>query len=491
MKYVSTRGQAPALSFADMLLRGMAPDGGLYVPEHWPRLSMPSSPGLNQRTTQESTETSKPSSQTSPYLEAAHAVLLPFAGEGIAPNELRSLIYQAYESFAHPEVAPLSDLRALREDLWLMELYHGPTLAFKDVALQLLGRLIEHELATRGDYVTIVGATSGDTGSAAIEACRDRRGLEVFILHPHGRVSEVQRRQMTTVTSENIHNIAIEGSFDDCQDIVKAMFADEPFRRLHRLAAVNSINFARVAAQIVYYYTAASTLANLTGRNASAPVSFAVPSGNFGNAYASYAAMRTGLNIRQLVVGSNRNDILTRFFQTGRLETRQVIPTTSPSMDIQVSSNLERLLFEVRRRDGYATASFMEELRNTGHVTLNKKLMNDLCLLWSAARVSEEETTATMADAYQKTGRLIDPHTAVGLGAALKTGSDQDVPLIVLATAHPAKFPDVVQAATGLRPELPPRVADLHERAEHLTVLPNDLNTIQRFIAHTITSTIS
>ena len=362
-----------------------------------------------------------------------------------------------------------------------MELFHGPTLAFKDIALQLVGRLFDHELARRGERVTIVGATSGDTGSAAIEACRDRDSLDVFVLHPHGRVTEVQRRQMTTVPSSNVHNIAVEGSFDDCQDLVKAMFADEAFRRRHRLAAVNSINFARVMAQIVYYVVAARVLGGNSGNGR--PVAFAVPTGNFGNVYAGYAAHRMGLDVSQLVVGSNTNDILTRFFASARLEIREVVPTMSPSMDIQVSSNLERLLFELNGRDGAATAALLEAFRATGEATLPPGPAGGLRPLWAGARVDEDATLAVIGDVYRRTGRMIDPHTAVGVGAAAGRRRDRDAPTVVLATAHPAKFPDAVERACGRRPRLPDHLADLHERPERCSVLGNDLAAVQRFVA--------
>ena len=475
LNYVSSRGRAPELAFADVLLAGLATDGGLYVPEQWPSLSAAGKALPAAHTT--AGGASGPS-----YAETAVEVMWPFV-EGQIPREaFEDLTADAYTTFDHPDVAPLVPLDS-DGGLWLMELFGGPTLAFKDIALQLVGRLFDHELARRGERVTIVGATSGDTGSAAIEACRDRDALDIFVLHPRGRVSEVQRRQMTTVPSANVHNIAIEGSFDDCQDLVKAMFADEAFRRRHRLAAVNSINFARVMAQIVYYVVAARALGG-AGR----PVSFAVPSGNFGNVYAGYAAHRMGLDIGQLTVGSNRNDILARFLATGRLETREVIPTMSPSMDIQVSSNLERLLFELLGRDGAATAALLGELRATGVAGLGAGTAAGLYPLWSGARVDEQQTLAVIGDTYRRTGRMIDPHTAVGVGAAAACRRDPEVPMVVLSTAHPAKFPDAVSRACGRRPELPERLADLTSRPERCTDLDNDLAEVQRFVAaHTRT----
>ena len=497
LRYISTRGQAPEPAFADVLLAGLASDGGLYVPREWPSPAPPTSqeraqvegPGCDDSspaseeqsaaaTPARSSEEPPPASQPGPrYAETAVEVMWPFVEGEIHREEFEELTAAAYSTFDHPEVAPLV---ALEEDegLWLMELYHGPTLAFKDIALQLVGRLFDHELARRGERVTIVAATSGDTGSAAIEACRDREALDIFVLHPRGRVSEVQRRQMTTVPSANVHNIAIDGSFDDCQDLVKAMFADEPFRRRHRLAAVNSINFARVMAQVVYYVVAARALGV-----GSEGVSFTVPSGNFGNVYAGYAAHRMGLDIAQLVVGSNRNDILARFLASGRLEIREVIPTISPSMDIQVSSNLERLLFELQGRNGAATAGTVERLRATGSVELAPAAMAALHPLWSGAKVDEPETLAIIGDTYRRTGRLIDPHTAVGVGAARACRRDPDVPMVVLSTAHPAKFPDAVERACGHRPELPERLADLAERSERCTELRNDPAAVQGFVA--------
>ena len=531
LRYVSTRGKAPDLAFADVLLAGLATDGGLYVPESWPALgphptAASASPAEGAETTTPAripappaeagtspaplgaaepeagvrgagagsispddppTATGAPAGGTTDgapppsYAATAVEVMWPFVAGQIERAAFESLTADAYTTFDNPDVAPLVPLDE-DKGLWLMELFHGPTLAFKDIALQLVGRLFDHELARRGERVTIVGATSGDTGSAAIEACRDRDSLDIFVLHPRGRVSDVQRRQMTTVPSANVHNIAVDGSFDDCQDLVKAMFADEPFRRRHRLAAVNSINFARVMAQIVYYVVAARALAPASGGRSS-PVSFAVPTGNFGNVYAGYAAHRMGLDLAQLVVGSNTNDILARFFAGARLEIREVVPTMSPSMDIQVSSNLERLLFELIGRDGAATAALLEGFRATGEADLTPAMAAGLAPLWSGARVDESETLSVIGDVHRRTGMMIDPHTAVGVGASATARRDLDVPMVVLATAHPAKFPDAVKAACGLRPELPDRLADLHARPERCTNLDNDLAAVQRFVA--------
>ena len=503
LRYVSTRGQAPELAFADVLLAGLATDGGLYVPESWPNLSPTSEAGASGAGAgaispdDPPTATGHPSGHAAgapppappgphepaggaPYAATAAEVMWPFVEGQIDRQAFEALTAESYATFDHPDVAPLVALDP-DEGLWLMELFHGPTLAFKDIALQLVGRLFDHELARRGERVTIVGATSGDTGSAAIEACRDRDSLDIFVLHPRGRVTDVQRRQMTTVPSANVHNIAIDGSFDDCQDLVKAMFADEAFRRRHRLGAVNSINFARVMAQVVYYVVAARALAGASGQGG--PVAFAVPTGNFGNVYAGYAAHRMGLELSQLVVGSNTNDILTRFFASARLEIREVVPTMSPSMDIGVSSNLERLLFELIGRDGAATAALLEGFRSTGEADLAPGPAAGLAPLWSGARVDEAQTLSIIGDVHRRTGMMIDPHTAVGVGAAAAARRDPDTPTVVLATAHPAKFPDAVEAACGLRPELPDRLADLLARPERCTMLDNDLAAVQRYVA--------
>jgi threonine synthase len=453
MRYISTRGAAPELGFADTLLAGLAADGGLYVPVEWPALSVPD--------------------DAISYVDVAVAVMWPFVEGDIERDAFEAMVADTYATFDHPDVVPLTELG---DGLYLAELYHGPTLAFKDVALQLVGRLFDHELARRGERVTIIGATSGDTGSAAIEALRDRQAIDVVILHPEGRVSEVQRRLMTTVDSPNIRNVAIDGTFDDCQDLVKAMFADEPFRSAQQLSAVNSINFARVMAQTVYYVTSQRKLGG-------GPVSFAVPTGNFGNVFSGYGAMRMGLPIRQLVVGSNRNDILTRFFATGTMSITEVHATISPAMDIQVSSNLERLLFELNGRDGAALADLMMQFRAEGTVTFSTDLLDRLSENFSGFRFDDEETAAMIATVLDETGVLIDPHTAIGVAAAKAGWADRSVPMVVLGTADPAKFPDAVEAATGIHPELPARLADLFDRSEHLDHLPNDLAAVEAYVA--------
>ena len=360
--------------------------------------------------------------------------------------------------------------------------FHGPTLSFKDVALQLVGQLFEHELRKRGEHLTIVGATSGDTGSAAIEACRDRETLDVFMLHPDGRVSEVQRRQMTSVLSPNIHNIAIEGTFDDCQDLVKAMFADLGFRDRHRLSAVNSINWGRILAQVVYYVRTAAVLGA-----PDTPVAFAVPTGNFGNVFAAWVARQMGVPIASLVIGSNENDILTRFLDTGVMEMHDVVATTSPAMDIQVSSNFERLLFELVGRDGEEVASRMERFREEGRIDLGD-VLGPMREVFTGARIDDAAVQRIIAATYRRSDVVVDPHTAVGLGAAALRHRDPSVPIVCVATAHPAKFPDAVEQAIGDRPELPEHLADLFDREERCVTLPNDLQAVQGYIDSVIPS---
>ena len=457
MQYVSTRGAAPILGFEDVLLAGLARDGGLYVPQHWPQLSADDIRAMDG----------------APYHDVAFTVIRPFIDDdAIGDAELRGLLAETYAVFDHPAVTPL---RQMDSATWLLELFHGPTLAFKDIALQLLGRLFERILAKRGESVTIVGATSGDTGSAAIEACRNRDNIDIFILHPSGRVSEVQRRQMTTVDASNVHNIAIEGTFDDCQDLVKAMFNDAAFRDDLNLSAVNSINWARIVAQTVYYFAAGAALG--------APdreMTFVVPTGNFGNVYAGYVAHRMGLPVKRFLVASNRNDILTRFFESGDMSMAPVVPSLSPSMDIQVSSNFERLLFDLLDRHGSALAEAMTDFRASGSLTAGGNLHVLARHLFTGRRRDDAQTLATIRAVHETLGLLIDPHTAVGLGAAAE--ADGAGKTIVLATAHPAKFPDAVEKATGVRPALPPRLADLFDRPERMSTLPNELAGVQEFV---------
>ncbi len=458
MRYISTRGEAPVLGFEQVLLAGLARDGGLYVPEAWPRLSAEEIRGLRGL----------------PYAELVTRIAAAFVEGEIEESVLRALVAEAYEGFEHAAVAPLKQLGPA---LWLMELFHGPTLAFKDYPLQVVGRLFDRVLTARGGHVTIVGATSGDTGSAAIEGCRGRASIDVFILHPEGRVSEVQRRQMTTVQEPNVHNLAIAGSFDDCQDMVKALFKDQAFRDEASLSAVNSINWARIMVQVAYYFHAALALGA-----PERPVAFSVPTGNFGNVFAGYVAMQMGLPIAKLIVGSNRNDILTRFFESGAMTIETVEPSLSPSMDIQVSSNFERLLFELLGRDGAAVSRTLEGFRDSGRFSLEPALLQEALKVFQAHRCSDEESLAEVARAHRETGEVIEPHSAIGLAAARAAQESLEVPVVALATAHPAKFPDAVERAIGRRPALPARAADLYEREERVTRLPNELAAVRAHI---------
>jgi threonine synthase len=461
--YVSTRevrAQPTELSFAEVLLGGLAEDGGLYVPDKLPRLdpaSLRIYAGL-------------------PYPQAAALVMSLFSGACFPATELRKLTATAYSKFHHAAVAPLVQLD---ENLWLLELFHGPTLAFKDLALQLVGLLLDALLARRNEHVTIVGATSGDTGSAAIEACRDREAIDVFILYPRNRISEVQRRQMTTVASPNAHAIAIEGTFDDCQDLVKALFADLGFRRELNLSAVNSINWARIAAQTVYYIVAGAALGAPTRQ-----ISFSVPTGNFGNVYAGHVARGMGLPVDRLVIGTNRNDILFRYLATGSMTLAPVEPSLSPSMDIQVASNFERLLFELKGRNGAAVAEAMQTLRRTGVLPEDDQAWHAARGLFSARKVNDVQTIQTIAETYARTGILIDPHTAVAVASGQEeiAAREVDAPMVALASAHPAKFPQAVERATGIRPALPPELGDLLERSERVAGLPNEVGAVKQFI---------
>jgi threonine synthase len=447
-------------SFEDVLLAGLAADGGLFVPETLPKLGAAELAGLAGR----------------PYADLAARIMGLFAGETFNPEGLRGLTEAAYGGFRHAAVAPLAQLD---EKLWLLELFHGPTLAFKDLALQLLGRLFDAALARRAEHVTIIGATSGDTGSAALAACRDRAALDIFMLYPHGRISEVQRRQMTTVEAPNAHALAIEGNFDDCQDIVKALFAEPALRRELNLSAVNSINFARVAAQIVYYISAGLALGAANGR----AVSFSVPTGNFGNVYAGHLARAMGLPIERLVIGTNANDILQRYIATGKMTIGTVTASLSPSMDIQVASNFERLLFELKGRNGAAVATALRAFRENGALPADDQGWRRARQLFAAHRVDDKMTLDTIRETYRHSGALIDPHTAVAIAAArAEMNEETTTPMIALATAHPAKFPDAVERATGVRPPLPAELADIMERRERVTVLPKDAAAVGNFL---------
>jgi threonine synthase len=457
--HVSTRGEAPALGFSDALLAGLARDGGLYLPEAWPSLQ----PEAIQAFAGES------------YSDVAKAVLGPLVDGDIPEADLGRMIDQAYATFRHAATCPLTQLG---DNLFVLELFHGPTLAFKDVAMQLLGRLMDHVLKARGARATIVGATSGDTGSAAVEAFKGLEQVDVFILYPHGRVSDVQRRQMTTVASPNIHALAVEGTFDDCQSMVKGMFNHARFRDELQLSGVNSINWARVAAQAVYYFTAAVSLGS-----PHRPVSFSVPTGNFGDILAGWVAKRMGLPIERLMIGTNANDILARTLQSGAYEIKGVQPTASPSMDIQISSNFERLLFEAYGRDAGAIRRLMANLAQSRAFLVDAEPLARIREEFSAEAVDETNVAAEMAEAFRSTGYVLDPHTAVGTRAARALLRERpETPVVALSTAHPAKFPEAVERATGIRPALPPHMADLMERRESFTVLPNDQGAIERFI---------
>ena len=450
MRYVSTRGSAPVLGFADVVLAGLATDGGLYVPETWP--------------------TATPANGGS-YAELAASIFAPYLGDDISSDTMLSLSGDAYSTFRHPDVVPLVDLEPGHQ---LMELFHGPTLAFKDVALQLLGRLFDHILTQRNERVTIVGATSGDTGSAAIDGVKNCDNVNIVILYPKGRVSDVQRRQMTTVNSPNVRTVAIDGTFDDCQDLVKAMFNHSDFRERNNLSAVNSINWARVMAQVVYYFEIA--------RRVNGEFDVTVPTGNFGNVLSGWIAKQMGAPVRHLVVASNENDILTRFFESLAMTVTGVHPTLSPSMDIQVSSNFERLLFEMNGRDGGLTAEQLRVFRDKGTLSVEPDQYEKwIAPTFRAGRANNHDTLATIRSVHESMGMLIDPHTAVGVKAAREFAED-GVPMITLATAHPAKFPDAVERATGVRPSLPEHLSNLFDRPERTTDLPNDLAAVEAFV---------
>jgi threonine synthase len=452
VRYVSTRGRAPELGFADVLLAGLAVDGGLYVPDSWPSLP-PVRPGAT-------------------YAERAAQVIVPFVGDDLDQATVLRLCREAYATFRHPAVVPLVQLA---DHHFVQELFHGPTLAFKDVALQLVGRLFDHVLGQHGRRVTIVGATSGDTGSAAIDGVKACANVDIVILFPLGRTSEVQRRQMTTVDAPNVRVVAVEGTFDDCQDLVKAMFTDVAFRERMALSAVNSINWARVMAQIVYYVVATDVLRG--------PVTFSVPTGNFGNVLAGWIARQMGAPIDGFVIGSNCNDILARFVNDNDMSAADVVPSLSPSMDILVSSNFERLLFEMNGRDGGITAEQLQRFRSTGRLDVEAdQRASHIDGVFRAASLDDTETLAVIARTYAATGMLLDPHSAVAVGAAAIAG---DGTVVSLATAHPAKFPDAVEKATGVRPPLPPHLADLFDRPERFVTLPNDLAAIEHYVEHT------
>ncbi|WP_293868947.1 threonine synthase [uncultured Alsobacter sp.] len=459
MQHVSTRGEAPVLGFSDALLAGLARDGGLYLPQSWPRLDAAAIAALAGR----------------PYAAAAQTVIGPFVDGDIAQRDFAAMTEAAYATFRHPAVCPLTQIG---DNLFVLELFHGPTLAFKDVAMQLLGRMMDAVLARTGRRATIVGATSGDTGSAAIEAFCGLERVDVFILYPHGRVSPVQRRQMTTVRADNVHAIAVEGDFDDCQALVKAMFNHHAFRDALSLSGVNSINWARIVAQVVYYFTAAVTLGS-----PHRPVSFSVPTGNFGDILAGWVAKQMGLPIETLAIATNANDILARTLATGRYERTGVVATTSPSMDIQISSNFERLLFEAVGRDAGIVRGMMDSLSQSGAFTIPEPALAAIRRDFVAGRADEDAVKAEMARTWKAAGYLLDPHTAVGVSVGRSVLERAPAtPLVVLGTAHPAKFPKAVHDATGVEPALPQHLVDLHDRQERFSVLPNDLQRVEDFI---------
>ncbi len=457
MRYISTRGRAPALGFCDTVLAGLAGDGGLYLPETWPEIAREEIAGFANR----------------PFSDIATTLIARFVDNEIAKPELTALIEAAYSTFRHKSTTPVVELEP---GLFVLELFHGPTLAFKDVAMQFLARVMNNILMARGRRATIIGATSGDTGSAAIDAFKGRDNIDIFILHPEGRTSEVQRRQMTTVLADNVHNIAVQGTFDDCQALVKGMFNDKPFRDAASLSGVNSINWGRIVAQIVYYFTAAAALGSPYRK-----VDFTVPTGNFGDIFAGEAARRMGLPVNRLVIATNVNDILKRTLETGQYEVDGVHPTMSPSMDIQVSSNFERLVFESTGRDGEQTGRLMASLAQSGGFALPETALAAIRAGFAAGTADEAATSAAMKRTYEDSGYLADPHTAVGLDVA-RAFRDPAHPMIALATAHPAKFPVAVMEATGVEPALPVWLAGLMYREERLTVLPNDLTTVEDFV---------
>ncbi len=461
MRHVSTRGEAPSLGFADVMLAGLARDGGLYVPDAWPRLEPQTIAGFAGR----------------PYAEVATDIVRRFVGDSIGDADLARMVREAYGGFRHPAVAPLTQLGV---STFTLELFHGPTLAFKDLAMQLLARLLDHVLAARGERRTVVVATSGDTGGAAAEAFRGNSQVDLVVLFPNGRISAVQRRMMTTAAADNVSAVAIDGTFDDCQALVKAMFNHHAFADRVRLSGVNSINWARIVAQTVYYFTAAVALGGPSRK-----IAFTVPTGNFGDIYAGYVAQRMGLPIDRLIVATNVNDILARTLATGSYELRDVVATTSPSMDIQVSSNFERLLFDAYDRNGAAIRALMGALAQSKRFTVSPQALTQIRALFGAARADESEVSAIIRTVRRETGHFVDPHTAVGIAVAEKERRDPATPMVVLSTAHAAKFPDAVAAACGARPDLPEWLNDLEQRPERVTVLPVDQSAVERFVLST------
>lgn len=459
MKYISTRGKAPLLNFEEVLMAGLASDGGLYVPEYYPQFD----PAMIKNAAHR------------PYIETAFHVMYPFVQEAISEQDFHDMLDKTYQRFTHPAVVPLTQIDS---SSWLLELFHGPTIAFKDVALCLLGNLFSYFLKRKNQKITVIGATSGDTGSAAIEGLRGLDNVDVFIFYPHERTSDVQRKQMTTVKDKNIHTIAVRGTFDDCQAIVKTLFADQNFRKEVPLGAVNSINWARVMAQMVYYVTSASAL-GAPNRG----ISFSVPTGNFGDILAGYIASCSGLPIHQLAIATNANNILQRCYETGEYKKGQVQKTQSPSMDIQVSSNFERLLFDLYDRNPKDIAHLHKTLSDENSFTLSDNALKKFRALFKAGSATDQETLDVILDVYNKTGRLIDPHSAVGICVSRKLNMDKiDVPVVNLACAGAAKFPDFVKKATSIHPPLPDHLKDLFDREEHFQVIDNDIEHVKEIL---------
>ncbi len=460
MEYISTRGRGPVLDFEQTTLTGLASDGGLYLPSQWPRLNADEIRNLRGKD----------------YPALICAIISPFVGNSISPTDLHRLSTDICRNFHHEAIAPI---KQLDDQLFLLELFHGPTLAFKDFALQLLGRLFQHFLHKNNTSCTLVGATSGDTGSAAIAGIRGLDSVRIFMLHPKGRVSDVQRRQMTTVLDDNVHNLAVDGTFDDCQNLVKALFNDLEFKQKYSLSAVNSINWARIAAQVVYFFRAALVLGA-----PDRPVNFSVPTGNFGNVLAGYVAREMGLPINRLIIGSNRNDILTRFFQTGVMQTRTVTPTLTPSMDIQISSNFERYLFELLDHDSDRLNGYMQSFSQSGQFRIDRVLLDRARQCFSSYSINDQQIRQQIRQTWRATGEIIDPHSIVGIAAA-RLEDDSSAPTVVVGTAHPSKFPDAIREVTGKTVPLPDFVGDLMNQKESSTDISHDLSALKSMISQT------
>ena len=464
MKYVSTRGESPSSSFSDILLTGLATDGGLYMPDQWPAVDMQWMSRISGLS----------------YGSLATQVMAPFIENDIPADDFQNIVETVYgperENFDHAAIAPL---RQLGPNVWLMELFHGPTLSFKDVAMQLLGPLFDYVLARQNKRVTILAATSGDTGSAAIHGCHGRDNIDIVVLHPHEKTSEVQRKQMTTVQADNVHNISVKGSFDDCQAMVKILFGEEDFRTRMNLTAVNSINWARIMAQMVYYFSAALSLGG-----PKRPVSFVVPTGNFGNVFAAYSAKKLGLPIERLIIANNPNDTLARFFNTGSMKPGKVASSLSPSMDIQVPSNFERYLFELLRRDSSQLLTIMGDLKNRRGFNLSEDLMPRAQTDFQGFSASDTDTLDMISLCYETTGIIVDPHTAVGLQAAQALHDDPETPLVVLACAHASKFPETVEKAIGIKPPMPRKLVEVMRGKERYEVIDNDVNALRDYMTN-------